>query len=76
MIERNENGNGESGGGGERVENGENGSRGRIVSNVPIMHTPGEIFHVANMFDNRLFDENTENNIEFHIHAYLSPAAA
>ena len=38
------------------------------------MYSPGEISQVANLFDNRLFDDQSENNIEFHIHAYLSPA--
>jgi len=41
------------------------------------MHSPGEIQQVANMFDTRIFDDgNTtqnEPNIEFHIHAFLSP---
>jgi hypothetical protein len=41
------------------------------------MHSPGEISQVANMFDPRIFDEQnslvTEPNIEFHIHAFLSP---
>lgn len=37
------------------------------------MHSPGEISQVANHFDNRLFDDTNESNIEFHIHAFLSP---
>jgi hypothetical protein len=40
------------------------------------MHSPGEISQVANMFDPRIFEENhvtSEPNIEFHIHAFLSP---
>ena len=40
------------------------------------MHSPGEISQVANMFDSRIFEENSttaEPNIEFHIHAFLSP---
>jgi len=40
------------------------------------MHSPGEISQVANMFDSRIFDDNAQNNdpnIEFHIHAFLSP---
>lgn len=48
----------------------------RIVNQVPIMHSPGEISQVANMFDSRIFEENSttaEPNIEFHIHAFLSP---
>ena len=52
----------------------------RIVNQVPIMHSPGEISQVANMFDPRIFDEtnalNSEPNIEFHIHAFLSPNQA
>jgi len=28
---------------------------------------------VANIFDNRFFDDNSDSNIEFHIHAFLSP---
>ena len=38
------------------------------------MHSPGEISSVANIFDNRLFDENPDSNIEFHIHAFLTPS--
>jgi hypothetical protein len=48
----------------------------RIINQIPIMHSPGEISQVANMFDSRIFEENntsTEPNIEFHIHAFLSP---
>lgn len=40
------------------------------------MHSPGEISQVANMFDSRIFEDNSPNsepNIEFHIHAFLSP---
>ena len=40
------------------------------------MHAPGEISQVANMFDSRIFEEGNptaEPNIEFHIHAFLSP---
>jgi hypothetical protein len=38
------------------------------------MHTPGEISQIANIFDNRMFEEgNSEQNIEFHIHAFLTP---
>lgn len=39
------------------------------------MHTPGEISQIANIFDNRMFEEgaNNDSNIEFHIHAFLSP---
>jgi hypothetical protein len=38
------------------------------------MYSPGEISQIANIFDNRMFDEgNGESNIEFHIHAFLSP---
>jgi hypothetical protein len=51
----------------------------RIINQVPIMHSPGEISQVANMFDSRIFEENSttaEPNIEFHIHAFLSPNGA
>jgi len=41
------------------------------------MHSPGEIAQVANMFDSRIFEDGnaltSEPNIEFHIHAFLSP---
>ena len=44
---------------------------------MPIMHAPGEIAQVANMFDPRIFEDTnpmqSEPNIEFHIHAFLSP---
>jgi hypothetical protein len=40
------------------------------------MHSPGEISQIANIFDNRMFEEgNNESNIEFHIHAFLTPPA-
>ena len=45
------------------------------MQQVPIMHSPGEISQIANIFDNRMFEEGGEQNIEFHIHAFLSPAA-
>jgi hypothetical protein len=50
----------------------------RIISQVPIMHSPGEISHVASMVDPRIFDEpssitDVAPNIEFHIHAFLNP---
>ena len=49
----------------------------RIHNQVPIMHSPGEIVQVANMFDPRIFDDGNglsqDPNIEFHIHAFLSP---
>ena len=49
----------------------------RIQQYVPIMHTPGEISQIANIFDNRMFEEgNSEQNIEFHIHAFLTPQGA
>eukprot|EP00347_Sterkiella_histriomuscorum_P000368 403376132 len=44
-----------------------------IQNQVPIMHSPGDISSVANIFDNRLFEEQQDQNIEFHIHAFLSP---
>lgn len=50
----------------------------RIINQVPIMHTPGEISQVANLYDSRIFDEPnlvSEPNIEFHIHAFLNPNA-
>jgi hypothetical protein len=37
------------------------------------MYSPGDISSVANMFDNRMFDDGNDSNIEFHIHAFLSP---
>jgi len=41
------------------------------------MHVPGEIIQVANMFDQRIFEDpaapSAEPNIEFHIHAFLAP---
>jgi hypothetical protein len=38
------------------------------------MHSPGEISQIANIFDQRMFDEGgSDQNIEFHIHAFLSP---
>jgi len=44
------------------------------VQQVPIMHSPGEVSQIANIFDNRMFEEgNNESNIEFHIHAFLTP---
>ena len=48
----------------------------RIISQIPIMHAPGEISQVANLFDSRIFEDphlNQEPNIEFHIHAFLNP---
>jgi hypothetical protein len=48
----------------------------RIINQVPIMHSPGEITQVANLYDSRIFDEPnlvSEPNIEFHIHAFLNP---
>ena len=50
----------------------------RIINQVPIMHSPGEIAQVANLYDSRIFDEpnlTSEPNIEFHIHAFLNPNA-
>ncbi|CDW74693.1 UNKNOWN [Stylonychia lemnae] len=44
-----------------------------VSQQIPIMHSPGEILSVANIFDNRIFDDNSDSNIEFHIHAFLSP---
>lgn len=51
----------------------------RIINQVPIMHSPGEISQVANLYDSRIFDEPnlvSEPNIEFHIHAFLNPNRA
>ena len=50
----------------------------RVVNQVPIMHSPGEVAQVASLYDSRIFDEpnyGSEPNIEFHIHAFLNPNA-
>jgi hypothetical protein len=47
----------------------------RITSQIPIMHSPGEVAQVANMFDPSIFEDfslmESEPNIEFHIHAFF-----